>query len=119
MIRQYVKGGYIGESIRLISDILESSTKYNIPGYVLTVDLEKAFDSIDLTFLFACLEKFGFRENFLNWTSILLNKNESCVSNGGRTTKYFSLSRGARQGDPIAAYFSLLYLRFFRHDSVN
>ena len=48
----YVKGRYIGESIRLISDFLESTTKYNIPGYVLTVDLEKAFDSIDHTFSF-------------------------------------------------------------------
>ena len=60
-----VKGRYIGESIRLISDILESSTKYNIPGYVFTVDLEKAFDSIDHTFLFALLEKFGIGENFI------------------------------------------------------
>ena len=56
----YVKGRYIGESIRLISDILDSSVKYNIPGYILTVDLEKAFDSIDHVFLIAVLKKFGF-----------------------------------------------------------
>ena len=61
----YVKGRYIGESIRLISDVLELSEKYNVPGYILTVDLEKAFDSIDHTFLMAVLTKFGFGENFL------------------------------------------------------
>ena len=42
-----------------------------------------------------------------------IEKNESCVSNGGRTTKYFSLNRGARQGDPIAAYFFIIVLEIF------
>ena len=109
----YVKGRYIGESIRLISDVLELSEKYNVPGYILTVDLEKAFDSIDHTFLMAVLKKFGFGENFLAWISILLNKNESCVSNGGHTTQYFQLNRGARQGDPIAAYLFIIVLEIF------
>ena len=109
----YVKGRFIGEGIRLVSDVLEISKKYNVPGYLLTVDLEKAFDSIDHTFLKACLIRFGFGDNFLAWVSILLNKNESCVSNGGHTTKYFQLRRGARQGDPIAAYFFIMVLEIF------
>lgn len=109
----YVKGRYIGESIRLISDILESSKRYNIPGFLLTVDLEKAFDSIDHIFLLACLEKLGFGPNFLCWVSILLNKNESCVANGGNTTQYFHLNRGARQGDPIAAFFFIIVVEVF------
>ena len=109
----YVKGRYIGESLRLTSDILDCTQKFNIPGYALTMDLQKAFDSIDHIFLFACLELFGFGQNFLCWAAILLNKNESCVTNSGRTTKYFSLSRGARQGDPIAAYFFILVLEVF------
>ena len=109
----YVKGRYIGESIRLISDILDTTDMFDIPGYILTADLEKAFDSIDHTFLLACLKKFGFGENFILWTSILLTDNESCVSNGGHTTSYFKLARGARQGDPIAAYFFIIVLEIF------
>ena len=109
----YVKGRYIGESIRLISDILDSTCKYNIPGYILTVDLKKAFVSIDYVFLCACLKKFSFGENFLSWVSILLKNNESCVSNGGHTTKYFPLMRGARQGDPISAYLFIIVLEVF------
>ena len=49
----YVKGRYIGESIRLVSDIHEIKHKFDIPGYLLTFDLEKAFDSIDHVFLIA------------------------------------------------------------------
>ena len=109
----YVKGRYIGESIRLISDILDSTSKYKIPGYILTVDLKKAFDSIDHVFLSSCLKKFGFGDYFLSWVSILLKNNESCVSNGGNTTKYFPLMRGARQGDPISAYLFIIVLEVF------
>ena len=109
----YVKGRFIGESTRLISDILDYTDTYNIGGYILTADIEKAFDSMDHTFLIACLHKFGFGSYFINWVKILLNKSESCVINGGTTSMYFQLKRGARQGDPIAAYLFIIALEIF------
>ena len=41
----------ISEGGRLISDIIEIYGKENIPGYLVTIDLEKAFDSLDQDFL--------------------------------------------------------------------
>ena len=54
------------------------------------------------------LKKFGFGENFIHWTKVLLNNQQSCVINGGFTTPYFNLEKGVRQGDPISAYLLLL-----------
>ena len=42
--------------------------------------------------------------------NILLRDQESCVINGDRTTKYFSLGKGARQGDRISAFLFILAL---------
>ena len=47
------------------------------------------------------LYKIWLSKNFILWVKILLRDQESCVINGGTTTKYFSLGRDARQGGPI------------------
>ena len=44
------------------------------------------------------------------WVKILLNDQELFVINGGKTTKYFMLGRGARQGDLISAFLFILAL---------
>ena len=106
----YVKKRHIGESGRLISDIIEITKIRKIGGFLVPMDIEKAFDSLDHNFLISTLEKYGFGQNFILWIKILLNNQESCVINGGKTTKYFMLGRGARQGDSISAFLFILAL---------
>ena len=79
-------------------------------GFLVTMDVEKAFDSLDHKFLISVLKKFGFGQNFISWIEIILKHQKSCVINGGTITKYFKLNRGARQGDPISAYLFILAL---------
>ena len=43
----YVKGRYIGESVRLINDILEYTDSNDIEAFLFSAYFEKAFDSID------------------------------------------------------------------------
>ena len=76
----------------------------------MTVDIEKAFDSINHSFLMCVLKKFGFGNDFRKWIQILMKNPESCVINGGKTTPYFKLERGTRQGDPISAYLFIIAL---------
>ena len=54
----YVEGRFIGEATRLISDILEVTKECNIPGYMVMMDVEKAFDSMDHGFLIEVLKIF-------------------------------------------------------------
>ena len=53
----YVKDCYIGESIRILDDILEYTECSQLPGILFSADFKKAFDSIDHTFLFSLFLK--------------------------------------------------------------
>ena len=104
----YVKNRNIGESGRLISDIIEIASTRKMQRFLVTMNVEKAFDALDHTFLISILKRLGFGQNFVSWIEIILKNQEPCVINGGTTTKYFKLNRGARQGDPISAYLFIL-----------
>ena len=75
-----VTNTFISESGRLISDILEVRNTLNIDGFLVTVYNEKAFDSVNHSFLISMLKIFGFINELTN-------------------TSYFTLERGARKGD--------------------
>ena len=94
----------------MISDILSVTNNLKIKGYLVAIDIEKAFDSLAYSFLISVFKKNGFEENFVDWIKILLYKQESCVLNGSFTRKYFNLEKGARQGDPISVYLFILVI---------
>ena len=78
--------------------------------YLVTTDIIIAVDSLDHTFVSSALEKLGFGKTFIDCIKIVLNEQESCVINGGITTKYFKFEIGARQSDPVTAYLFILCL---------
>ena len=54
-----IQNAYVKEQVnwrRIISDILEISNTVNLRGYGVTVDIEKAFDTLSHSFLLACLK---------------------------------------------------------------
>ena len=77
---------------------------------LVTMDIQKAFDSVNHKFLTLTLKRYGFGRTFIKRIGILLITQESCIINGGFTTKYFKLDKGTRQGDPISAYLFILVL---------
>ena len=48
----YIKGRFIGENVRLISDIINYTATKNLFGLAAFLDFEKAFDSIEWNFFF-------------------------------------------------------------------
>ena len=66
----YLKERYIGETIRSIYDIMSYTDKGHIPGLLIFIDFEKAFDSVEWKFLSNCLEAFNFGSNFLRWVKL-------------------------------------------------
>ena len=100
----YVKDRLKGETIRSIYDIMEFTAEENIPGLLVFIDFKKAFDSVEWSFLYQCLEIFNFGPDFIRWVKTFYKNIQSCTINNGMASNFFSLERGVRQGDPLSPY---------------
>ena len=96
----YVKGRFIGEGAKIIEGIIEFLKQKGEGGYLLAIDFEKAFDSVEWEFLWHTLSAFGFPVKFINMMKMLYQDVEACVINSGTTSTYFPITRGVKQGDP-------------------
>jgi len=104
----FIKDRYIGQNIRLLSDLMEYIDAKKISGIFLFVDFEKAFDSIEWSFVNTKLNFFNFGASIRKWFSELYNGGETAVMNAGYMSNYFKISRGVRQGCPLSPFlFSL------------
>ncbi len=76
-------------------------------GYVISLDFEKAFDSVEHSYLFEVLRNFGFGMNFIKWIGILCKGALTRIKCNGFLTDCFKITRSIIQDCPLSA---LLYL---------
>ena len=58
---------------------------------LVTIDIQKAFKSVNHQCLTLALKRYGFGKSFIKRVKTLLNNQEPGIVNAGFTTKYFKL----------------------------
>ena len=104
----FVKDRYIGQNIRLLSDLMEYTDVKKISGILLFIDFEKAFDSVEWIFIMNSLELFNFGPSIRKWFSILYNNVETAVMNAGYLTQLLPSFKRSLSGvslEPTPVYF--------------
>ena len=104
----FMKDRFIGENIRLLYDLMHYLEENHLEGLLLLIDFEKAFDSIEWSFLLNSLESFNFGPSICKWFSTFYNNAKSSVINNGFMSDFFCLQRGCRQGDPLSPYLFII-----------
>lgn len=101
-----VQGRDIADVVKSIRDTIYYMKEKGKGGFLISLDLEKAFDRVEHEFLFDVLKAFGFGENFRKWIRIFYSDVLTCIKCNGFLTDCFQPTRSIRQGCPLSA---LLY----------
>ena len=86
----FLKGRSIAENICLISNVISYTESKNIPGLLLFVDFEKAFDTIEWAFVEKTVHHFGFGSSLIKWINLFYSDIQSCVINNGFSAVFFN-----------------------------
>jgi hypothetical protein len=96
----------IYDQTKIVELMLKWSENTESKGAIICLDQEKAYDRIDLTYLWRTLEAFGFPPQFIKRIKNLYSNASTAVKVNGFVSNLFDVRRGVRQGDPISC---LLY----------
>ena len=77
-----------------------------VPRFLLFLDFEKAFNTLELPFAPKKLISFGFGPSVVQWFKTFYNNIESCIY--GWASNFFSVHRGVHQGCPLSSYLFIL-----------
>ena len=102
----YIKGRYIGESTRLVYDIINNLLVNDGSGLIMSADFEAAFDSLSWRFVSEALKQYNFGPHLRKIIDLLyLNTgNFSRIMLNGYLGDKIWLKCGIRQGDPASGY---------------
>ena len=104
----FVKGRKICHNIRKSLDIIDYTRLKQLPGLILSIDMEKCFDRLEHRSIFKSLEYFGFGDGFIRWISLFYNRFLTCTQNFGFLSDYWIKGRGTNQGCPLSPSLYLL-----------
>ena len=99
----FIRDRHIEDCIALASDCVNVLHKKCYGGNLaMKIDIRKAFDTLDWSFLRRVLQAFGFSPVFMDWIDNILRSSRLSVMINGSPEGYFHCSRGVRQRDPIS-----------------
>ena len=63
----FMEGKQILDAVLIANEAIDSVLKNNENGILCKLDIEKAYDSVDLSFLLTVMQKMGFGKKWIRW----------------------------------------------------
>ena len=77
------------------------------------LDIEKAYDHVEWSFLFSIMSMMGFGGKWIRWMKWCISTISLSILVNGSSSGFFQSSRGLMQGDPLSLYLFVMIMEAF------
>lgn len=101
----FVKERLLMENVLLATELVKDYHKETVtPRCAMKIDISKAFDTVQWSFLLNILKALNFPDLFVHWIRLCITTASFSVQVNGELAGYFGSQRGLRQGCSLSPY---------------
>lgn len=107
----FMKDRLMMENLLLASELVKDYHKESISSRcALKIDISKAFDSVQWSFLINILKAIQIPDIFIHWIELCIGTASFSVQVNGELSGFFRSERGLRQGCSLSPYLFVIYM---------